>query len=117
MVSNHTVETEHFLYGHTSDVPKTKRNIQSEIKGENLDVQREVDAFELSRGIVRKPKLNISEYIFNNIVLDPEEQKDNDMLTALLNSDKYLISYYKDNWTAQGTYRVFIIYGTKKENK
>jgi hypothetical protein len=109
------METEHYIFGSTGERTKTRRNIQSEIKGEMLDPEKEIDAFETSRGILKKPKATMADYTFNNIVLDPEEQRDNDMLTQLLNSDKYVITYYKDNWTAQGSYRVFIIYGTKKE--
>jgi hypothetical protein len=117
MVSDKNTATEHFIFGRAGEVPTSKRNVQAEVKGSKLDVEREIDAFELSRGIIRKPKTNLSEYAFNNIILDPEEQRDNEMLSKLLNDEKYLITYYKDNWTPQGTYRVFIIYGTKKEKK
>jgi hypothetical protein len=109
--------TEHFIFGRTGDISKTKRNIQSEVKNSLLDVEKEIDAFELSRGIVRKPKTNMGDYNFKNVVLDPEQERDSDMLSMLLNDENYLITYYKDNWTPQGAYRVFIIYGTKKEKK
>lgn len=117
MVSDNIKGTEHFIFGQTGEVSKAKRNIQTEVKNSLLDVEKEIDAFELSRGIVRKPKTNMADYNFKNIILDPEEERDNEMLSRLLNDEKYLITYWKDNWTPQGTYRVFIIYGTKKEKK
>jgi hypothetical protein len=52
-----------------------------------------------------------------NIILDPEQQKDQDMLNELMNNKKYIIAHWKDTWTNQGNFRVFIIYGAKKEQK
>jgi hypothetical protein len=109
--------TEHFDFGSASTdfKPTPKRTIQRELKGEIIDQQKEIDAFEQAKGWSKKPKVDMSVYEFQSIVLDPEKQHDNDMLSQLLNNEKYIISYYKDNWTPQGTYRAFIIYGKKKE--
>jgi hypothetical protein len=109
--------TEHFDFGTASSDfrPQPKRSIQRELKGEILDQQKTVDAFEQAKGWAKKPKMDLSIYEFHNIVLDPEKQHDGEMLSRLLNDDKYVISYYKDNWTPQGSYRVFVIYGKKKE--
>lgn len=113
-------ETEHFSFGIASGdlKPTHKRNVQREVKGGDiLDQQSTIDAFEMSKGILRKPKVDMAEFQFQNIVLDPEKDVDNKMLNQLLNDDKYMITYYKDNWTPQGTYRVFVIYGKKKKDE
>jgi hypothetical protein len=34
-----------------------------------------------------------------------------------MNNKKYIIAHWKDTWTTQGVYRVFIIYGVKREEK
>jgi hypothetical protein len=110
-------ETEHFVFGAQSDVPRRKeaRNPQREVRGEMLDVKATLDAFEEARGIIRKPKVDLSLYEYRNIVLDPEKEADSRMLNQLLNGEEYIINYYKDNWTPQGNYRIFVIYGKKKE--
>jgi hypothetical protein len=117
---NKETRTEHFDFGIASADFKTstpKRNVQREIKGEVLDKDKTIDAFEEARGFGRKPKVDMAQYEFKTIVLDPEKQHDNDMLSMLLNDEKYIITYYKDNWTPQGTYRVFVIYGKKKQDE
>ena len=112
------IATEHFTFGSTSsDLRTQKRNVQREIKGEFLDKDKTIDAFEQSRGFGRKPKTDVSKYEFKTVILDPEKQHDNDLMNMLLNDDKYVITYYKDNWTPQGNYRVFIIYGKKKSDE
>lgn len=93
------------------------RNVQRELKGEALDVKETIDAFEQAKGIIRKPKVDLSQYEYQNIVLDPEKENDGKLLNQLLNSDKYIITYFKDNWTPQGSYRVFVIYGKKKDQQ
>jgi hypothetical protein len=111
-------ETEHFTFGSTSaDLRTPRRNVQREIKGDFLDKEKTIDAFEQSKGFARKPKVDVTKFEFKTVILDPEKQHDNDLLNMLLNEDKYVITYYKDNWTPQGNYRVFIIYGKKKEDE
>jgi hypothetical protein len=111
-------ETEHFLFGTRSDMRRAPgRNVQRELKGEALDVKETIDAFEQAKGIIRKPKVDLSQYEYQNIVLDPEKENDGKLLNQLLNSDKYIITYFKDNWTPQGSYRVFVIYGKKKDQQ
>jgi hypothetical protein len=39
-----------------------------------------------------------------------EFDKDQALLTELLNSPKYKIIYWKDTWTVDGNYRIFAIY-------
>lgn len=109
-------ETVHYTFGAAGDdTVKPKRNIQKEIKNDLLDPEREIAAFEQAKGIVRKPRVNMADYDFNNITLVPEKDKDKDLLNKLLNDPQYIISYYKDNWTPQGNYCIFIIYGKKKD--
>lgn len=118
MVSNKqtTFETEHYHFGNAGEAAtKTPRNVQRELKNELLDTDKEISAFEQARGIVRKPKVKMDDYEFNNIVLSPEGDRDKTLLNKLLNDPNYIITYWKDNWTPQGNYTMFIIYGKKKE--
>jgi hypothetical protein len=111
-------ETDHYAFGIASvDQPIPKRNVQRELKNELLDPEKEITAFEQAKGIIRKPKVNMGDYDFNNIIITPDKDKDRDLLNKLLNDPQYLISYYKDNWTPQGNYCIFIIYGKKKQNE
>lgn len=112
--------TEHFDFGsssyeHASDNSR-RRNIRNEVSNKGFDPDTVIDAYEQAKGIRKKPKANdMSNYTFKNIILDPEQQKDQDMLNELMNNKKYMIASWKDTWTPQGTFRVFIIYGSKKE--
>lgn len=112
--------TEHFDFGSSvSDVLNSdkKRNVRNEISNK-FDPEVVIDAFEHAKGIKRKPKAaEMLDYNFKNIILDPEQQRDQDMLNELMNNKKYMIALWKDTWTAQGNFRVFIIYGQKKEAK
>lgn len=115
--------TEHFDFGSSSfeqnsDSSK-RRNVRNEVSNKSFDPETVIDAFEQSRGIRKKPKAqDMSNYTFKNIILDPEQQKDQEMLNELMNNKKYMIISWKDTWTPQGTFRAFIIYGSKKdENK
>jgi len=116
MASNKPFETEHYQFGAAADDRlKPKRNIQRELKNELLDPEQEITAFEQAKGIIRKPKVSMEDYEFNNIVLSPDGEKDKTLLNKLLNDSQYVITYWKDNWTPQGNYTMFIIYGKKKE--
>ena len=112
--------TEHFDFGSSiQDVsyPAVKRNIRSEVANKGFDPEAVIDAFETFKGIKKKSKTpSLVEYTFKNIVLDPEQQADQDKLNELMNNKKYLIAHWKDTWTPQGNFRVFIIYGSKKED-
>ena len=111
--------TEHFDFGSSvQDVnyPSVKRNIRSEVANKGFDPEAVIDAFETFKGIKKRPKSPaLTEYTFKNIILDPEQQRDQEMLNELMNNKRYLIALWKDTWTPQGNFRVFIIYGSKKE--
>jgi hypothetical protein len=113
--------TEHFDFGvSASELSSSnkKRNIKNEVTNKGFDPETIIDAYEISKGIKKRPKSDdMSDYSFKNIILDPEQQKDQDMLNELMNNKKYLIALWKDTWTNQGNFRVFIIYGTKKEKE
>jgi len=113
--------TEHFDFGVSSadlSTANKKRNIKNEVTNKGFDPETVIDAYELAKGIKKRPKVDdLSEYNFKNIILDPEQQKDQDMLNELMNNKKYVIAHWKDTWTNQGNFRVFIIYGAKKEQK
>lgn len=121
---NETIEsraTEHFDFGvSASDLLSTskKRNIKNEVANKSFDPETIIDAYEMAKGIKKRPKADeMSDYDFKNIILDPEQQKDQDMLNELMNNKKYMIALWKDTWTNQGNFRVFIIYGTRREKQ
>jgi hypothetical protein len=114
--------TEHFDFGvSASDLSTSaskKRNVRNEITNKGFDPEVVIDAFEEAKGIKRKPRVHdMTEYVFKNIVLDPEKQFDQDMLNELMNNKKYMITLWKDTWTQQGTFRVFVVYGTRKDKE
>lgn len=113
--------TEHFDFGTSaSDLllgTEKKRNIKNEVSNKGFDPEAVIDAYEVAKGIKKRPTVTASDYLFKNIILDPEQQKDQDMLNELMNNKKYTIALWKDTWTPQGNFRVFIIYGTKQEPK
>jgi hypothetical protein len=112
--------TEHFDFGSSAHdafaSSSKKRNIRNEVTNKGFDPSVIIDAYEQSRGIrTNRTKNELENYKFKNIILDPEKQKDQDMLNELMNNKKYLIVLWKDTWTQQGSYRVFIVYGAKEE--
>jgi len=102
---------------YTDKTLRRDRNIRAEVTNKEFDPNKVIDAYEQSRGIKPRPTVDKNNFEFKSIVLDPEQDKDRDMLDMLLNDDKYVISLYKDNWTHHGSYRVFIIYGKRKEKE
>jgi hypothetical protein len=115
--------TEHFDFGSSAGdflVSSSKRNVRSEVSNKDFDPEAVIDAFEMAKGIKRRSRESVEpEQTFKNIILDPEQQRDQDMLNELLNNKKYTIIQWKDTWTNQGTFRVFVIYSqrTEKEEK
>jgi len=114
--------TEHFDFGASAnDLMASggrKRNVRSEITNKGFDPEVVIDAFEEAKGIKRRAKTtDMADYVFKNIVLDPEKQMDQDMLNELMNNKKYMIALWKDTWTQHGNFRVFVVYGTKKEKE
>lgn len=113
--------TEHFDFGESARdllASDSKRNIRNEVSNKGFDPEAVIDAYEVAKGIKKRPRADdMSDYEFKNIILDPEQQRDQDMLNELMNNKKYMITMWKDTWTAQGNYRVFVIYGNKKEKE
>jgi hypothetical protein len=113
--------TEHFDFGASAVdllVSGAKRNIRNEVSNKGFDPEAVIDAFEQAKGIKKRAvSVEALELTYKNIILDPEQQRDQDMLNELLNNKKYSILQWKDTWTAQGTFRVFVIYGQKKDKE
>ena len=113
--------TEHFDFGASATdllVSGSKRNVRNEVTNKGFDPEAVIDAYETAKGIKKRSKTgDMLELTFKNIILDPEQQRDQDMLNELMNNKKYMITLWKDTWTTQGSFRVFIIYGTKKEEE
>jgi hypothetical protein len=120
-LSKESKATEHFDFGASAydlSITAKKRNVRNEVTNKGFDPEAVIDAYEMAKGIKKRPKAQeMDDYIFKNIILDPEQQKDQDMLNELMNNKKYMITLWKDTWTPQGNFRVFIIYGSKKEDK
>ena len=119
---NNFKATEHFDFGASANdlmsSGNKKRNVRSEITNQGFDPEVVIDAFEQAKGIKRRPKATeMTDYVFKNIVLDPEKQMDQDLLNELMNNKKYMIALWKDTWTQHGNFRVFVVYGTKKEKE
>lgn len=109
--------TAHFDFGSSVHDLKTsaKRNIRNEVTNkDSFDPEQVIDAFERAKGIKKPQRNNLADYKFRNIILDPEQTRDQQMLNELLNNKKYMITLWKDTWTPQGNFRVFVIYGAKE---
>jgi disulfide oxidoreductase YuzD len=118
---NEAKATEHFDFGSSAPdllVSSRARNLRNEVTNKGFDPEAVIDAFERAKGIKKRPKsAEMAEYSFKNVILDPEQQRDQDMLNELMNNKKYMITLWKDTWTTQGNFRVFVIYGVKKEKE
>lgn len=111
--------TEHFDFGGIAEGTKivgkkNSRNVRQEVTNKPFEPEEVVDAYERSRGIVKPKKKSLEEFEYRNIILEPSRPKDEEMLNTLLNDPDYVIISYRDNWTPQGSYVIFIIYGKKK---
>ena len=86
------------------------RKIEEELYKKNWQ-KTAVDTFETRLGIsvpgVKKDKKNVA---IKNKTFQMEYDKDATLLNELMNSPKYRIVYWKDNWTMEGNYRIFCIY-------
>lgn len=98
-----------FTFSATTIRKKSSRDIKSELLNKNFQ-QDKIDEFEKSMGYGRGKEAQV---IINKKprLFDPEIEKDRILLTELLNSEKYVILYSKDNWTPDGRYKMFAIYG------
>jgi hypothetical protein len=117
MDSNSFKATEHFEFGSSAELTNSgrKRDIRAEVTNKNiLDQSATLEAFEKSKGIIRAKPNDLSEYTFSNVILDPERQEDQDRLNKLLNDKDFVITLWKDTWTQLGSFRIFIVYGSKK---
>ena len=114
--------TEHFDFGYNthelSSSRDGKRNVRNEITNKSFEPNEVIDAFESAKGIKKRSATpDTSNYTFKNIILDPEQQRDQDMLNELMNNKKYMIVFWKDTWTNLGNFRVFVVYGQRKEDE
>lgn len=85
-----------------------ERNVARELF--NKDWQETTSGtFEKQQGFAVKPAVK-SKAVHKVKIFNPEVEKDKGLLTELMNSDKHKITYWKDNWTSLGEYRVFVVY-------
>lgn len=84
------------------------RNLQQELYSRDWKDQT-VSAFEKQQGFATKAaeKLDVKHKVR---VFSPDNVTDRNLLDQLMNSPNHKITYWKDNWTPAGEYRVFVIY-------
>lgn len=67
-----------------------------------------IDQYEKSLGITpRKKKENRR---FKTKVFSPDYDKDQALLSELMNSPQFRIELWKDTWTQEGLFKIFILY-------
>jgi len=87
---------------------KRQRNLAQELYSKNWQDET-ITAFEKQQGFVVKPAAK--ELVKHKVkVFSPENEKDKNLMIELMNSPNHKITYWKDNWTPSGEYRVFVIY-------
>lgn len=86
------------------------RQLEEELFNKNWQ-KNVIDKYERSLGI---PSLSTKKAAENVVVKNKtfkmEYTEDANLLNELMNSPKYNIIYWKDNWTVDGHYRIFCIY-------
>lgn len=95
---------------------KDERSLVDELYKKNWQ-QKTVDAFEERTGIAPSKGTAKQTLNYKNRVFEPSFDKDQQLLNELMNSPKYKIIYLKDNWTPDGSYKLFIIYAEILEEK
>lgn len=77
--------------------------------------QQQIDNFERQMGIAPpKPKPNLT---YKSRVFSPDYEKDNTLLTELMNNPKYTIIKWQDTWTVEGLFKVFCVYAENNDYK
>lgn len=94
---------------------RDERNLIDELHKKNWQAKT-VDNFEKSMGITPGPPEK-QKMLMKNRIFEPGYDKDQELLNELMNSPKYRIVYQKDNWSPDGSYKIFIIYGELLEDK
>lgn len=94
-----------------ASIAREERNLANELY-KRSSPEKTIDDFEKALGIARpKHKANLQ---YKNRVFSPDDENDVTLLNELMNNPKYSILYWKDNWTVNGTYKVFAIYAEDK---
>ena len=97
------------------DIRPEERNLAGELYKKNWQ-EKTLDHFEKTLGIqpISKDKPNLK---FKSRIFDPSYVKDSELLNELMNHPKFCITYWKDNWTSEGVYKVFAIYSENLDYK
>ena len=94
---------------------RDERNLTDELYKKNWQTKT-VDNFEKSMGI-HPGEAGKQKMLMKNRIFEPSYDKDQELLNELMNSPKFRIVYLKDNWTPDGSYKLFVIYGEILEDK
>ena len=85
-----------------------ERDLEQELFGRK-GLRDKVDALETELGI--KPRQQkILKSRRKNQTFVPSKDEDKELLDQLMNDEKFRIIVWKDTWTVQGDYKVFVIY-------
>lgn len=93
---------------------RDERNLTDELYKKNWQTKT-LDSFEKSMGI--QPTAAKQKMLMKNRIFEPNYDKDQELLNELMNNPKFRIIYMKDNWTQDGSYKLFVIYGEILEDK
>jgi hypothetical protein len=115
MAKKKTNATDALTFTKSSDSPRgagdkvEERDLAAELYKKNWGAQK-IDAYEkqvlgLPSPAAAKPKLRYASRMFT-----PEYVEDSKRFDDLMNNPKYGIIYFKDNWTIEGKYTIFVVY-------
>lgn len=112
-----SIKRENYLQfsGNTEKPIKIERDVAKELRNKDW-MDQTVSSFEKSLGFAPTKK-EIGKKIYKTRIFDPSVPKEADLLCTLFNSEKHKITYWKDNWTALGEYRVFVVYYELQEDE
>ncbi len=107
--------TDALTFTKSSDSPRESankgevRDLAAELYKKNWGAQK-IDAYEkqvlgLPSPSTAKPKLKYASRMFT-----PEFVEDSKRFDDLMNNPKFGIIYFKDNWTIEGKYTIFVVY-------
>lgn len=75
-----------------------------------------IDKFEQLNGVPASTARDKDKRKYKVRVFSPSNPTDAKLMGDLMNSKEHGILYYKDNWSATGEYRAFVIYYERENN-
>jgi hypothetical protein len=90
-------------------VKSAPRKLEEELFKKNW-AEKAIDFHEKSLGIPTVSTNKVEKRVYKHKLFKLEYDKDQALLTELMNSPKYNIIRWEANWTVDGEYRIFTIY-------